>query len=116
MKVRIKNLIMFVGIFTILFFSLSANLIYSRTKPRNDFFVYLNTNSDGEENTSELDFIKSNEGIMSFLGDGWILLYGGISLIAISVAGIVFVLIPKKGKNNISDRKPHKQDDYNNKE
>lgn len=116
MKVRIRNLIMFISAFTILFFSLLGDLTYSRSKPRNDFFVYLNTNSDGEENTSELDFIKSSEGVMNFLGDGWILLYGGISLIAISVAGVVFVLIPKKGKNNDSGRKSSKQDDYNNKE
>ena len=116
MRFEIKNLMKCISIFTIIFFIFGGNLVYARPKSRNDFFVYLNTNSDGEENTSELDFIKSNEGVISFLGDGWILLYGGISLIAVSVAGIVFVLIPKKGKNSDSKKKVSRQIDHNSKE
>lgn len=116
MKLRMKNFMICLSVCTVLFLSFFVNSVYARSRPRNDFFVYLNTNSDGEENISELDFIKSNQGVMSFLGDGWILLYGGISLIAVSVAGVVFVLIPKKRKNSDSKKKVHKQSDYNNEE
>ena len=109
MRVRLKNLMTLISICSILFFGLCVDSVYAKTDPQSDFFVHLNADGNSDENTSELDFIKSNEEVINFLGDGWILLYGGISLVAISVAGIVFVLIPKKKRKISSKGKSHRQ-------
>lgn len=65
-----------------------------------DIFLKTSTSSEENEESDELDFIKSGNNIKSFLDNDALLLYGGIALCSISVAGITFILIPKKNKSS----------------
>lgn len=59
-----------------------------------------------EEKEENFNFIKSEESdVNDFIYDGSVFLYGGILLVSVSVAGIVFTLLPPKRKNNKKRRK-----------
>ncbi len=64
------------------------------------FGICLTLNSNiiaAEKNDPEnFNFIKSEEVTDSFIYDGSLLLYGGIALISISIAGITFTLLPSR--------------------
>jgi len=66
------------------------------------FSLCLTLNSNvisAEKNDPEnFNFIKSEEVVDSFIYDGSLLLYGGIALISISIAGITFTLLPSRKK------------------
>lgn len=61
------------------------------------------TETETETETKEKDegfgFIKSDEKISDLIYDGSVLLYGGIALISISAAGMIFTFLPKRRKN-----------------
>ena len=48
-----------------------------------------------EEQKEDFNFIKSNDGVADFIYDGTVLLYGGIALVAISVAGMILTVLKK---------------------
>ena len=50
------------------------------------------------EEKEDFNFIKHNDNSMDFIYDGKILLYGGITLVAISIAGMIITIIPRKNK------------------
>ncbi|MDR1627746.1 MAG: hypothetical protein LBR79_03125 [Oscillospiraceae bacterium] len=102
MKFKIKNFMVFMGMYIILLFNFFTDLSYARTRPGNDFFVYLNTNTNGneKENSNKPCFVKFTERAINFLGNSLVLLYGGIFLVAVSVVSIVFILMPKKNQNS----------------
>ena len=52
-----------------------------------------------KEKDEDFGFIKSDEKISDLIYDGSVLLYGGIALISISAAGIIFTFLPQKRKN-----------------
>lgn len=52
-----------------------------------------------EEKDEGFGFIKSEEKISDLIYDGRVLLYGGIALISISAAGMIFTFLPKRRKN-----------------
>ena len=59
-----------------------------------------------EEKEENFNFIKSEESDTNdFIYDGSVFLYGGILLVSVSVAGIVFTLLPPKRKNGKKRRK-----------
>ena len=54
------------------------------------------TETETKEKDESFDFIKSEEKINDIIYDGSVLLYGGIALISISAAGIIFTFLPKR--------------------
>lgn len=65
---------------------------------QNSYAASGNQNKDESEN---FNFIKSEENVKNFIYDGSILLYGGVFLISVSIAGIVFTLWPSKKKKRL---------------
>lgn len=63
-----------------------------------------------DESENRFNFIKSNESSGDFFYDGSLLLYGGITLICISILGIILTLKPKKKKGNKKRRKHEKEE------
>lgn len=57
------------------------------------------TETEKEEKSEGFGFIKSEEKISDLIYDGTVLLYGGIALISISAAGMIFTFLPKRRKN-----------------
>lgn len=57
------------------------------------------TKAETKEKDESFDFIKSDEKINDLIYDGSVLLYGGIALISISAAGIIFTFLPGRRKN-----------------
>ncbi len=57
------------------------------------------TETETEEKSEGFGFIKSEEKISDLIYDGTVLLYGGIALISISAAGMIFTFLPKRRKN-----------------
>ena len=57
----------------------------------------LNKSNSGNNEEAHFSFIKSNNTFGGF-GDTTLLLYLGISLISVSIIGILFTLIPRKNK------------------
>ena len=55
--------------------------------------------TETEEKREGFGFIKSEEKISDLIYDGTVLLYGGIALISISAAGMIFTFLPKRRKN-----------------
>ena len=52
-----------------------------------------------EEEIKNFNFIKSEEDQSNLLYNDKILLYGGIALISVSIAGMIFTFLPSKKKN-----------------
>lgn len=63
-----------------------------------------NDQEKGHENEG-FSFIKSNEKVRNFIGDGHILLYVGIILIIVSILGIILTFVPRKVKKKKSRKK-----------
>lgn len=57
------------------------------------------TETETKEKDEGFSFIKSDEKISDLIYDGSVLLYGGIALISISAAGMIFTFLPKRRKN-----------------
>lgn len=57
------------------------------------------TEAETKEKEESFDFIKSDEKISDLIYDGSVLLYGGIALISISAAGIIFTFFSGRRKN-----------------
>ncbi len=57
------------------------------------------TETETKEKDEGFGFIKSDEKISDLIYDGSVLLYGGIALISISAAGMIFTFLPKRRKN-----------------
>lgn len=57
------------------------------------------TETETKEKDEGFGFIKSDEKINDLIYDGSVLLYGGIALISISAAGMIFTFLPKRRKN-----------------
>ena len=62
---------------------------------------YASSSNKPKEESENFNFIKSEENVKNFIYDGSLLLYGGVFLISVSVAGIVFTLWPSKKKKRI---------------
>lgn len=60
---------------------------------------FSNSSQSQNETSETFDFIKSNDKKDGFFNTNNMLFYGGISLITISVLGIIITLKPKKRKN-----------------
>lgn len=54
------------------------------------------SNATESEEKEDFNFIKRNDNSVDFIYDGTILLYGGITLVAVSIAGMIITVIPKK--------------------
>lgn len=55
--------------------------------------------AETKKQEESFDFIKSDDKISEIIYDGSVLLYGGIALISISAAGIIFTFLPSRRKN-----------------
>lgn len=79
---------------------LPLNINSANSVDFNNLFLKTSASSEENQDSDELNFIKSNENIKSFLDNDSLLLYGGIALCSISVGGITFILMPKRQKKN----------------
>lgn len=66
-------------------------------------FCHAKNSQQTEAETKEKDegfgFIKSDDKLSDIIYDGSVLLYGGIALVSISAAGIIFTFLPGRRKN-----------------
>ncbi len=109
---RIKKLIY---IFLMVLFSISVcniravNTVNNNSENYNIISVSNMSNDNQSESDSNqsngFDFIKSDKISSSIFEHNEILLYGGIFLIAVSVIGIVFTIMPRGNKDRRRSRK-----------
>lgn len=57
------------------------------------------TEAETKEKDEGFGFIKSDDKLSDIIYDGSVLLYGGIALVSISAAGIIFTFLPGRRKN-----------------
>ena len=108
---RIKKLIyiFLVVLFLIPIYNVVANNQTNSGFQKCNAVSYINIKADDSESdgnqSSGFDFIKSNKISSSIFEHSEILLYGGIFLIAVSVIGIVFTVMPRGNRDEKYNRK-----------
>lgn len=76
-----------------------ANFLNNLCHAKNSQQTETETETETKEKDEGFGFIKSDEKISDLIYDGSVLLYGGIALISISAAGMIFTFLPKRRKN-----------------
>lgn len=79
--------------------SFAKNKVNSESSSKVSSKENLRIKNDENENSKELDFIKSQKPEDGESFNNNLLLYGGIFLISVSAIGVIFTIIPKSKKS-----------------